>query len=54
MIAGTKNGKTDPLARANVECVEPSECERGDGCATDSTFFPATPCYEFEVSMVRI
>ena len=30
-------------ARANVECVEPSEYERGDGCATNRTSLPVTP-----------
>ena len=53
MEEGTKT-IMEVRASANAECVEASEYERGDGCATDSTFFPATPCYEFEVSMVRI
>ena len=51
-IAGqTSDGKADPKARANAECVDPTPCERNN-CATNfSTIFVETHCAELEVSM---
>ena len=50
MVAGN-NGIAE--AKAEAECVGPSDCERTDGgCGSDDTsFFPDTACAELEVSM---
>jgi len=52
MIAGLNPDRPDQFADANAECVNPSPCERADGCDTpDDSLFPRDACEELEVSM---
>mmetsp|Transcript_33631 Transcript_33631/g.81504 ORF Transcript_33631/g.81504 Transcript_33631/m.81504 type:complete len:408 (-) Transcript_33631:78-1301(-) len=51
MIAGTDPTAPGQFVNTEATCVDPTPCERAEGCYTENTFFPNTACEELEVGM---